>query len=157
MSTKFNDTLQLLRDKVKDWADESWFNTTLAELEILQHNAEKEVNKWKSDVATINDFLNNQADERDFCSEYEDFIQEINEALSVATLAGRSFSFSVEVDAEITFRQTVFVSVEASSASEAEEMVQEDYCRYVLPLLPMLDASEADDIDFTTDEVVRED
>ena len=79
-----------------------------------------------ADIDTIGSMLMEEAENRGWCSEYDDFVDNVNASLSVACLPAR------EKEYEVTWVETYTVTVPrsatytAKSADEAEDMAKEE-------------------------------
>lgn len=90
-------------------------NERITELEAALHSALTTANenalKHRRDINTLSNALNNEAIERNWCSEYQDFVRDVNQRLTIelempireytvyftATVSG---SFTVEAESE---------------------------------------------------------
>lgn len=84
--------------------------------EIWRQNASRSEANHRQDIATIGDELRSQAERRDWCSEYDQIVESLNSQLHVE-LETRTRDYNV--------RLYTTVSVTASSASQAREMVND--------------------------------
>ena len=73
-----------------------------------------------TDIDTIGEMLIYEAEERDWCSMYDDFIKNVNERLSIK-LPERERSFVVEISAIVRMQY----EIDASSRDQAEECARE--------------------------------
>lgn len=81
----------------------------------------------QDDIQTISDALLNEAENRGWCSEYNDFCEEVNSKLTGGTyLTPSEQEWEVEVEIEATVRTTRTLYVMASSLENAQETVSED-------------------------------
>lgn len=80
-----------------------------------------------SDIEVIGNALQEEAESRDWCSEYDEFVEGVNMRLSME-LPVREREYEVEID--VTYRMTVSVTArsedEALEAAEEEEVVDHD-------------------------------
>jgi hypothetical protein len=81
------------------------------------------------DIKLISDALLEAAEDRDWCSMYDNFIQELNTRLNVE-LEERKRKYEVDIEVTETRTQTVTVTVEARSEQDAQELVMEDAFNY---------------------------
>ena len=80
--------------------------------------------KLRNDIQLINNELNRQAEYRDWCNDYETALEDLNEMLSDQTnLVGRKKDHEVEVIVKAEW--TVYVTVEATSESDAKAQLSE--------------------------------
>lgn len=78
----------------------------------------------RNDIRLINEELNSEADQQNWCNTYEDKLQDLNERLSnETTLVGRLKDRSVQVT--VTAQWTVWVDIEATSQEDAEKRLEE--------------------------------
>ena len=81
---------------------------------LQERNANQAI---RSDWNTLNEHLNEYADEQDMCSTYENKLDEWNGTFGVMSLTGRVKEYEVEMTVHMTFTTTV--TVEANSADQA--------------------------------------
>jgi chromosome segregation ATPase len=91
-------------------------NTRLEAVRVQRDNAE-------SDFKQLNTYLNEYADGKGLCGEYEKQLDEWNEGFDSMKLEGRIREYQIEV--EVSFRYTTTVTVEASTADDAREQVEQ--------------------------------
>lgn len=103
--------------------------------------AREERERHRADIARISDALIEQADRRGWCSDYDDFVETLNEDLHVP-LEVRTKEF--EVEARVVFYTRV--TVEARDAEEAESKVNDDNSI----VLDELDTYDPDSISVTS-------
>jgi hypothetical protein len=110
-----------------------------------------------SDIATINEALNKAAEDRDFCNEYEEWIEDLSGELShYSSLIGRNFDYEVTVEVTRVFKETVTVTVSASSAEDAEELVRDEAASFVDDLCDQeYNIDESYDVDYDIQSVER--
>jgi hypothetical protein len=110
-----------------------------------------------SDIETINEALNKAAEDRDFCSEYEEWIEDLSGKLShYSSLEGRNFDYEVTVEVTRVFKETVTVTVSASSAEDAEELVRDEAASFVDDLCNQeYNIDESYDVDYEIQSVER--
>ncbi len=75
------------------------------------------------DIKVIADALLEEAMERDWCSLYNDFVEEVNSKLQVSELKSYIKTYEVEVRVERKQYATVTVEVEANDTEGAEEYI----------------------------------
>jgi hypothetical protein len=81
--------------------------------------------KHERDITLIGEALLKEADDRDWCSAYDDFIEELNESLSVE-LKRREHEYEVEIEVTQKRTQRVTVTVTAQSEEDARETIESD-------------------------------
>lgn len=83
----------------------------------------EENTKLRNDIQLINDELNSEADQQNWCNTYEDKLQDLNERLSDQTaLVGRLKDRNVAV--KITATWSVYVDIEGTSDEDAENRLR---------------------------------
>jgi hypothetical protein len=102
-----------------------------AEILVLQqklHDETRRLDYWKqrfaraeTDWNILRDRLTEEANDRDWCAEYDTIINELNGCFTVFELLKRVKSYDVNVTLTATYYTTV--SVEASSEDDAREQV----------------------------------
>jgi hypothetical protein len=128
--------------------------------DLLNNNA-TELNKLcaahNSDITKINEALNKAAEDRDFCSEYEEWIEDLSGELShYSSLIGRKLDYEVTVEVTRVFKETVTVTVSASSAEDAEELVRDEVASFVDDLCDQeYNIDESYDVDYDIQSVER--
>jgi len=86
------------------------------------------VNALKKDFDSVSIALRDEALEREWCDQYNEFVDNVNGQLVYMKLLSAKTDYDVEVKIQETREQTVYISVEATSAEEAEEIVSDyDY------------------------------
>lgn len=78
---------------------------------------------YMSDVNLLGQMLEDEATERNWCNEYDEFVSTFNERSKVAFIEPRSYDYEVEVEVEVTLRITQMVTTSASSADQARDNV----------------------------------
>lgn len=81
--------------------------------------------KHERDIRIIGEALIEEAEERDWCSQFDDFIEKVNNELSVE-LPLRQHEYDVEMLITQTRTQTVTVTVTARNTDEARRLVEDD-------------------------------
>ena len=87
--------------------------------------------KWERDFDRLANAVMNEAERRDWCSDFEDFEDRVDEELEIGVMPRREREWDVEVNVEGTLRISTTVSVTASSQEAANEMVNENMDEYV--------------------------
>jgi hypothetical protein len=106
-----------------------------------------------ADIDTIGSGLMEEAENRGWCSEYDDFVDNVNASLSVACLPAR------EKEYEVTWVETYTVSVPrsatytAKSAEEAEDMAREEDCDTTLIIEAVRDGNWETDYNYAEYEI----
>lgn len=111
----YNDLLRE-RDELKKQLDES-----LTRNSTLLNNYNDAVSKHRADIAKIAEYLHEEAESRNWCDEYDEFLAAVNKRL-VFPLP--EFEREWDVSATITITGTVRVS--ALSADEAEDTARDE-------------------------------
>jgi len=88
----------------------------------LNHEAHDKAS-YMNDVNLLGRMLEEEATDRSWCSEYDEFINTFNEKSKVAYIEPRSYDYEVEVEVEVTLRVTQTVTTSAASADEARDHV----------------------------------
>jgi hypothetical protein len=100
----------------------------VAVLTIARDNLSKLFSEAKShhhsDIALISEKLNEIADEKSFCSEYDDFVEELNEKLHI-NLKPRTKEYEVTIRVTRTQTQDITVVVECAYEEDAAEQAFE--------------------------------
>lgn len=99
-------------------------------LKITEELAEKRRNQHESDIAKISEALIEAADERDWCSEYDSFIGDLNNELYLE-LSSRKRDYELTVRVTRTVYADVTITVEATSEDEAEALFDEETYVYL--------------------------
>jgi hypothetical protein len=110
------------------------FEIKLIDAEAQRDDYKAKVNdrnhKHLSDVNTIGLALIEVAEDKEWCSEYDEFIEELNGNLSVELpTRKRNFDVTIKVSREVYTYLTV--QVEATSEEDAQELVEEDTYTYL--------------------------
>jgi hypothetical protein len=96
-------------------------NAALAKVDTL-------VSELRSDFNIIANALLDEAIKREWCDLYNEFVEKINSETKDLKLHYAKKDYEVEVKVEETREQYVYVTVEATSEEEAEEIVSDwDY------------------------------
>ena len=82
------------------------------------------------DIQTIGEALIEMAEDKDWCSEYDEFINELNGNLYVE-LPSRRRNYDVTIKVKREVYAYVTVQVEATSEEDAQEIVEEDTYSYL--------------------------
>lgn len=90
-----------------------------------RQHTQNSLNTARQDWATLNEFLNDYADEQSMCSAYENQLSIWNNSFSMLELTGREKEYEVSVTVTATYYTTVTVT--ASSDEAAQEHVDDNY------------------------------
>ena len=85
--------------------------------------------KHERDIELISNALLEQAKDRDWCSQYDEFIKNLNKELSVE-LKTREREYEVEIEITQKRTQTVTVTITADSEEHARELIEDDMSAY---------------------------
>lgn len=81
------------------------------------------------DIELISEALLGQANDRDWCSEFDDFVENLNKSLSVE-LKKREKEYEVEIEVTQKRTQRVTVTINANSEAHARELIEDDPSNY---------------------------
>lgn len=76
-----------------------------------------------ADIETISNALRDEAIQRDWCSDYNQFIDDVNDNLKVTELKSLDKDYEVEIKVTRTQSATITVSVTATSPDSAEAYI----------------------------------
>lgn len=91
-------------------------NNLQAQVQMLNERLEKSMSDHRSDIERIGEALIDEANERGWCSIYDEFVKNLNRSLTEELPVRRR---SYDVDVTVTY--TVTVTVSAVSEEEAED------------------------------------
>lgn len=91
----------------------------------------KIIEEFKQDASIISTRLCEEAEERSWCSEYNDWIDSINEHLTRIQLHGIAREYNIDVVVTRTQSQTITVSITADDASDAKDEFESNYDSYI--------------------------
>ena len=91
----------------------------------------REKRDYSSDIELIGSMLENEAESRNWCSEYDQFIDRFNAESKIAFIDPREKDFDVTVDVTVTMTVPVTISVTARSGEDAEALVSDDASSYI--------------------------
>ena len=96
-------------------------------------NYKKLYSSAQDDLEKISDALSEEAENRGWCSEYNEFCNQVNDGLTIGFLKPLTQEYSVdfEIQASVTLTRTIYVT--ASSQEEAEGFFSEDPEAYIDP------------------------
>lgn len=96
-----------------------------------KYYSEAEYNVWrdryekvKADFNIVSNALLEEAEERDWCSDYNEFVEKVNEHLTIMQLETLEKEYEVEVELTRTQSVTTYVTVTAANATLAEQIVE---------------------------------
>lgn len=96
-----------------------------------KYYSEAEYNVWrdryervKADFKIVSEALLREAEERDWCSDYNNFVEDVNEHLTIMQLQTLEKDYEVEVELTRTQTVTAYVKISAKSAEEAEQLTE---------------------------------
>jgi hypothetical protein len=119
--------------------------------------AEDNFIKAKLDWAKLNEKLNYEADNRDWCGEYDDILEQLNGSFKLLKLETRRKQYSVRT--EVTLKFYVNVPMQATSEENAIDYVDgEDFSNIFAHMRDNLSLMDYDDYewDAKTAEVIDE-
>ena len=106
-----------------------------------ERNANQAINQAiRRDWNTLNEHLNEYADQKSMCDDYENQLSEWNDEFSTLELTGRTKTYEVQVTVRAEFHKTV--TVEATTSQAAKEQVDDMDDSEITDGLDMYDASE---------------
>ena len=94
-------------------------------LSVNLYDFQRLKNDYYKDIELLGQMLLEEAETRQWCEEYDTFIDRFNEKSKVATIEPRSNDYEVEVTYEITIRVTNSVITAARNEDEAMDNVRE--------------------------------
>jgi predicted transcriptional regulator len=90
---------------------------------------------WKhravQDMGILSSALMREANNRGWCSEYDDVVDYVNSDMNVLQLTRRLRTFSRQVTVDMTFRVTREIEIEAYSEEEADDIIKDDLYGYL--------------------------
>lgn len=81
----------------------------------------RQIEQMKNDWKLLTDRLTKEANDRDWCSEYDNVLAELNEILSVFKLPAREQDYIVHTSVTMTYN--IGISVKATNLSNAKDLV----------------------------------
>ena len=97
------------------------FQLTHARLDHVQ----SDLNDYKSDFNLVGEMLTHEAQNRDWCDEYDSFVEHFNSKSKIAHIDERRNDYEVEVEMEVTMRIKTHVLTEARNADDAVDNVRD--------------------------------
>lgn len=85
--------------------------------------------KHERDIRIIGEALIQEAEDRDWCSAYDDFVEELNRSLTIE-LKTREKEYEVEIEVTQKRTQRVTVTISANSEAHARELIEDDPSNY---------------------------
>ena len=106
--------------------------------------------EWKNravnDMATLSTALIREANDRGWCSEYDDIVASVNENMNVLQLTERLRQFHREVTVDMTFRVTRGLTIEARTVEEADDIIADDLHGYMADAVSSYDTPDNIDL-----------
>lgn len=98
-------------------------------LREAHENARQRRQQHEADIARIGEALMSEADEREWCDTYDEFVEDLNKSLTVA-LPLREVEFEVTMDVTVRITKTVTAATEDAAYTEASTTIDGDDLRY---------------------------
>lgn len=127
----YGDLYAVITALSNDLAQERTANANRREVIVQMHN----------DFDAVGEALKDEAENRNWCDEYDQFVERVNAGLTRMILPVREQEYEVEVEVTGTLTTTTTVFVTATSQEAANEMVDEDMDSYVDPDEILTDAA----------------
>lgn len=93
------------------------------QMDLLKNDRTNTINMMRADWALLNEGMNEYADDKGLCGEYEKQLGEWNDSFQYMELIGRQKNYEVEVTVHVTYKNTI--TVEATSEDEASGKVDD--------------------------------
>ena len=103
----------------------------ITELETDNSRTNMRANTYCEDIATIGRLLLEEAERRGWCADFDDFVESVNGALTLAELPVRQEEFEIVVRGTATISWSRNVTVTAKNEEEAISMVENDPSEYM--------------------------
>ena len=97
------------------------FHLTHARLDHVQ----TDLTAYRSDFTLVSEMLTYEAQNRDWCEEYDSFVDAFNNKSKIANIEERRNDYEVEVEMEVTLRIKTTVNTEARNADDAVDNVRD--------------------------------
>ncbi len=97
--------------------------------ETYEVRSNKSRQSHEQDIDRIGTALLKEAEDRDWCSAYDDFVEELNRSLNVE-LKTREHEYEVEIEVTQKRTQRVTVTINARTESHARELIEDDPSNY---------------------------
>ena len=97
------------------------FQLTHARLDHVQ----TDLHNYQSDVRLMGEMLTYEAQNRDWCDEYDSFVEHFNSKSKIASIEERRNDYEVEVEMEVTLRIKTSVVTSARNADDAVDNVRD--------------------------------
>lgn len=85
--------------------------------------------KHQLDITRIGEALIQEAEDRSWCTAYDDFVEELNRSLTIE-LKTREKEYEVEIEVTQRRTQRVTVTIKANSEDHAKELIEDDPSNY---------------------------
>ena len=136
-------------------------NSQLSETDLLKERVasyersieikDAKISKLSTDVEYLVNALREEAEHRGWCSDYNEWCDEVNEHLHMFELKKLTHEYTVAVELTKTISTTVFITVAATDDDDAQEIVENNYL--FSDLEDMADDLTEWDVDNETNEV----
>jgi hypothetical protein len=97
--------------------------------ETYEARSNKSRESHERDIELIGIALMTEAEQRDWCSAYDDFVEELNNRLNVE-LKTREHEYDIEIEVIQRRSQRVTVTITARSEDHARELIEDDPSNY---------------------------
>jgi len=119
----------------------------------------KQKRDYSSDIDLIGSMLEQEAESRNWCNEYDQFIDQFNGESKIAYISPREKEYDVTVDVTVTMTVPVTISVTARNEQDAESIVGDEASSYIDDSLVNSEVREGDHIitidDYQVSDVVE--
>ena len=147
------DTAVMPDTSVQDDSVVTALRSELSELRERYAQLEREhdaLGQWKhravNDMATVSTALIREANDRGWCSEYDDIVASLNGNLHVLQLTERLRQFHRQVTVDMTFRVTRELTIEARTVEEADDIITDDLYGYMADAVSSYDTPDSIDV-----------
>ena len=103
-------------------------NSVFHQFQLMQarlDHVQTDLRNYRSDVRLMGEMLTYEAQNRDWCDEYDSFVDHFNSKAKIANIEERSNDYEVEVDMEVTLRIRTNVVTQARNADDAVDNVRD--------------------------------
>jgi hypothetical protein len=100
-----------------------------ASAETYEARSNKSRESHEQDIDRIGTALLKEAEDRDWCSAYDDFVEELNRSLNVE-LKTREHEYEVEIEVIQRRSQRITVTITARDEDHAKELIEDDPSNY---------------------------
>jgi hypothetical protein len=97
--------------------------------ETYEARSNKSRESHEQDIDRIGTALLKEAEDRDWCSAYDDFVEELNRSLNVE-LKTREHEYEVEIEVIQRRSQRITVTITARDEDHARELIEDDPSNY---------------------------